>query len=135
MVACDVSTQPPWSMATSTITEPGFMRGSIARVTSFGAAAPGISTAPITRSAHSTSRSTLSRLENTVMTRAPSSRSIRRSASTLRSITTTCAPVPTAICAALEPTTPAPRMTMRAGGTPATPPSSTPMPPCARSRQ
>ncbi len=33
---------------------------------------------------------------------------MRRSASRLRSITTTCAPVPTAICAAFEPTTPAP---------------------------
>jgi hypothetical protein len=43
--------------------------------------------------------------------------------------------LPTAICAALEPTTPPPRMTMRADGTPATPPSRTPMPPCAFSRQ
>mgnify|MGYP000131460050 CR=1 FL=1 len=47
----DVSKHPPWSMATSTITAPGFIVESCARVTSFGAAAPGISTAPMTISA------------------------------------------------------------------------------------
>jgi hypothetical protein len=47
-------------MATSTITEPGFIASTICRVTSFGAAAPGISTPPITRSARSTCCSTLS---------------------------------------------------------------------------
>ena len=37
--------------------------------------------------------------------------------------------------AALVPTTPPPRTTTFAGGTPGTPPSSTPRPPCAISRQ
>ncbi len=43
--------QPPWSIATSTITAPFFITPSISRVTSFGARAPGTSTAPITTSA------------------------------------------------------------------------------------
>ncbi len=60
---------------------------------------------------------------------------MRRSASMLRSMTTTMAPEPTAICAALDPTTPAPRIAILAGGTPATPPSRMPIPPCAFSRQ
>ena len=51
VVGREVSKQPPWSMATSTITEPGSISRSMSRVTSFGALAPGISTEPITRSA------------------------------------------------------------------------------------
>ena len=51
VVPREVSKQPPWSMATSTSTAPGCMVPSCARVTSLGAAAPGISTAPITMSA------------------------------------------------------------------------------------
>ena len=47
----DVSKQPPWSMATSTTTAPRFMLAIISRFTSRGADAPGISTAPTTRSA------------------------------------------------------------------------------------
>ena len=58
VVACDVSKQPPWSIATSTTTAPSFMPRIISRVTSFGATAPGISTAPITRSASSTDAAT-----------------------------------------------------------------------------
>ena len=46
--------QPPRSMATSTTAAPGFIALTICRDTSFGAVAPGISTAPITRSADST---------------------------------------------------------------------------------
>ena len=45
MVGCEVSKQPPWSIATSTSTAPGRIDFSIARVTSFGALAPGTSTA------------------------------------------------------------------------------------------
>ena len=41
-------------MAMSTSTLPRFIVFSISRVTSFGAAAPGISTAPITRCARAT---------------------------------------------------------------------------------
>ena len=50
----EVSKQPPWSMAMSTRTEPRFIVLSMSRVTSFGAAAPGTNTAPITSSAYST---------------------------------------------------------------------------------
>ena len=60
MVACEVSKQPPWSMATSTSTAPGFIVASIVRVTSLGAAAPGTSTAPMTASAEATSSATAS---------------------------------------------------------------------------
>ena len=51
VVALEVSKQPPWSIATSTNTEPGFMAAICSRLRSLGAAAPGISTAPTTRSA------------------------------------------------------------------------------------
>ena len=43
--------QPPWSTATSTTTEPGFISLISSSVTSFGAFAPVTSTAPMTRSA------------------------------------------------------------------------------------
>src|SRR5438445_93697 len=46
-----VSTQPPWSTATSTITAPGFMSFKSSRRINRGALAPGRRTAPITRSA------------------------------------------------------------------------------------
>jgi hypothetical protein len=51
VVAREVSKQPPWSIEMSTSTEPRFIVLSMSRVTSFGAAAPGTSTAPITSSA------------------------------------------------------------------------------------
>ena len=51
VVALVVSKHPPWSTATSTTTLPGFIAPSISRVTSFGAEAPGISTAPTRTSA------------------------------------------------------------------------------------
>ena len=63
VVGCDVSKQPPWSMATSTSTEPGRMVRSISAVTSFGAREPLTSTAPITRSAAATRSSTAVRVE------------------------------------------------------------------------
>ena len=40
MVGREVSKQPPWSIDTSTSTEPGFIRDRWERFTSFGAAAP-----------------------------------------------------------------------------------------------
>ena len=52
-----------------------------------------------------------------------------------RSMIVTCAPMPTAMRAACVPTTPPPRITTSAGGTPGTPPSRTPRPPCSFSRQ
>src|SRR5215471_18034497 len=51
------------------------------------------------------------------------------------SSTVTCAPMPTAIVAALRPTTPPPRITTRPRRVPGTPPSSTPLPPRSFSRQ
>ena len=45
------SKQPPWSTAMSTSTEPGFICETSSLLTSLGAAAPGISTAPMTMSA------------------------------------------------------------------------------------
>ena len=50
-------------MATSTSTAPFFMPDSISRDTSFGAAAPGISTAPMTMSAEKHSSSSASTVE------------------------------------------------------------------------
>ena len=96
MVGREVSAQPPWSIATSTMTEPGFIALTVAAEISFGAAAPGISTVPITRSARRHTASTASRVENTVRTRAPSWFAMRRSASGLRSTTVTVAPMPDA---------------------------------------
>jgi hypothetical protein len=122
-------------MATSTITAPGFIALTVASLMSLGAAAPGMSTVPITRSARRHTASTASCVENTVRTRAPSSRDIRRNASGLRSTTVTVAPMPTLMTAACEPATPPPRITTSAGGTPGTPPSSTPRPPLPFSRQ
>jgi hypothetical protein len=61
VVAREVSQQPPWSIATSTMAAPGFMVASMARLTRFGASAPGTSTAPITMSASATSSSVLLR--------------------------------------------------------------------------
>ena len=57
-----------------------------------------------------------------------------RSRFRLRSMMVTCAPMPTAILAALVPTTPPPRMTTLAGATPGTPPSRMPRPPLGASR-
>ena len=45
-----VSTQPPWSTATSTITEPSFIVATISSVTRTGARAPATRTAPTRRS-------------------------------------------------------------------------------------
>ena len=52
-----------------------------------------------------------------------------RSRLRLRSMMVTCAPMPSAILAALVPTIPPPRITTLAGATPGTPPSRMPRPP------
>ncbi len=54
VVGCESSKQPPWSIAMSTRTLPGFIRETSSLVTSFGALAPGMSTAPMTGSASTT---------------------------------------------------------------------------------
>lgn len=105
------------------------MRHSMSRVTSRGALAPTISTAPITRSASATVHSTLYRLDATVLTRPPKTSSRRRSRSRSMSRTVTSAPMPAATLAALVPTTPAPRIVTLPGSTPATPARRTPRPP------
>ena len=121
-------------MAMSTRTEPGRIAATISALTSLGAAAPGISTAPITRSAAATSRSIASVVEYSVLMRPPqrSSSCIRRGSE--RSITTTSASSPIAMRAALVPDTPPPSTTTRPGATPGTPPSRIPAPPCVRMR-
>jgi hypothetical protein len=58
VVGRESSKQPPWSIEMSTRTLPGFIRDTSSLETSIGAFAPGTSTAPITRSASSTARST-----------------------------------------------------------------------------
>ncbi len=131
MVGLLVSKQPPWSIEMSTSTAPFSIRRTMSRVTSFGAAAPVTSTAPMTRSAWITRRSTASIVEYAVSIWLPNCTSSSRRRRRERSTTVTCAPSPTAICVALVPATPPPRMTTRAGATPGTPPSSTPKPPFA----
>ena len=110
MVGREVSAQPPWSMATSTITEPGFIAFTVCAEMSFGAVAPGTRTVAMTRSARRHTVSTTSRVENSVRTRFPNCAARRRNASGLRSSTVTSAPMPEAIKAALLPATPPPRI-------------------------
>src|SRR5262245_21643957 len=92
-------------MAISTMTEPAFIALTVSLVISFGAAAPGISTDAITRSARRHSVSIASLVENTVRTRAPSWLATRRSTSGFRSTTVTVAPIPALISAAWLPAT------------------------------
>src|SRR5215472_3632753 len=58
-------------MEMSTSTAPGFMVFTMARVTSFGAAAPATRTAPMTRSASRTSRSMVAVVEYAVRSAGP----------------------------------------------------------------
>jgi hypothetical protein len=75
VVPREVSKQPPWSMAMSTSTEPWRICRTMSRVTSLGAAAPGTSTAPITRSAVMTLLSMESTVEKMVLSMGPNCRS------------------------------------------------------------
>src|SRR5205085_1971970 len=127
--------QPPWSIEMSTMTEPGFIARTNWRRTSFGAAAPGTSTAPIRRSAETTSRSMFSTVENSVCSCEPNCMSSSYRRGSERSMTVTCASRPIAIRAALVPETPPPKMTTLAAATPGTPPSRIPSPPRPSSRQ
>ena len=95
--------QPPWSIATSTSTEPGFMPSIMSSVITVGARPPGTSTAPITRSASATVRSTAPRLEASVMMRPLWIWSTQRSRSRFLSSRTTSASMPAAIHAAFQP--------------------------------
>ena len=115
-------------MATSTITEPFFIATRSCRVTSRGALAPGISTAPTTRSACRICSRTVWASLYSVCTFAGITSSRYRSRSRFTSISMTFAPSPAATFAALVPTTPAPRITTCAGETPGTPPSRIPRP-------
>src|SRR6266540_2871744 len=92
-------------MAMSTMTEPGFIALTVSAVINFGAAAPGIRTEAITRSARRHSVSIASLVENTVRTRAPSWVDTRRNTSGLRSMTVTVAPIPALMRAAWLPAT------------------------------
>src|ERR1039457_6389910 len=94
-----VSTQPPWSMATSITAAPGFMVSTMARVTTCGVRLPATSTAPITTSAEATNAATDSLSARQVSTVGMRSISLRSfSAST--SSTVTCAPAAQAARAA-----------------------------------
>ena len=108
------STEPPWSIAQSTMTAPGRIERTIASVTTTGARPPGTSTAPMTRSASATARSTARRLLASVMIRPLWIWSTQRSRSRLRSKSRTSASMPCAIHAAFHPTLPAPITTTRA---------------------
>ena len=130
MVAREFSKQPPWSIAMSTSTEPGRMDSTISAVTSFGAAAPGISTEPITRSASATVSPMFRWDEASVRIRPWWTASSCASRSREMSRTVTSAPMPAAITAAASPATPPPITATRARRVPGTPPISTPEPPC-----
>jgi len=134
VVAFDVSKQPPWSIATSTITAPGFMILSISLVTSLGALVPGINTAPTTTSACLRSSRTVAGLENRLKQFAGITSLKYRSRSRFISRIYTLAPRPQAILAALMPTIPPPSTTTLPGSTPGTPPNNTPWPPWDVSR-
>src|SRR5437660_760695 len=99
----------------STITEPGFMVRTMSSVTMVGARPPGTRTAPMTRSASATARSTAPRLDARVMIRPLWIWSTKRSRSRLRSSRRTSACMPWAIHAAFQPTLPAPSTRTRAG--------------------
>ena len=101
VVGREVSKQPPWSIATSTTTAPSFIPAIISRVTSFGASAPGIRTAPITRSAFSTDAAISSRELMSSVTRPDRISSRCRIRSIERSRIVTWAPRPSAMIAAL----------------------------------
>ena len=116
------------------MTDPFFIRLTIWRVTSFGADAPGISTPPITKSASAVARAMEYEFDACVRTTPPKMSSSSRSRFRLTSMIVTSAPMPAAIFAAFVPTTPPPMITTLAGGTPGTPPSSTPRPPFSFSR-
>ena len=62
----DVATQPPWSIAMSTITDPGRIEATISSDTITGAFAPGSRTLPITASASRTRCSSVSRSDISV---------------------------------------------------------------------
>ena len=121
-------------MEMSTSTEPSRISRTSSALTSFGARAPGTSTAPTTRSASRTYSLVVVAFAMIVFAR-PSKRSAsQRSRETLLSRMATSAPRPRAMVAALAPAIPPPMTTTRAGATPGTPPSSTPRPPvvCCR---
>ncbi len=90
-----------------------------------------MSTAPITMSASTSTSSICSRFDIASVTRPSSAISSSRIRSTDLSSTHTSACIPSAMIAALSPTTPPPSTTTFAGGTPGTPPSRMPRPPCA----
>src|SRR5699024_11637166 len=88
----DVSKMPPWSIATSTTTEPSGICFTISSVTNFGALAPGISTAPTTKSDSFTASAMVNGDDIIVCTEEPNSTSISRSLSGFKSNIVTSAP-------------------------------------------
>src|SRR5690242_14224752 len=111
------------------MTDPFFIVPIISRVTSFGAAAPGIKTPPINRSACVTASAMCALFEASVCTVPRKMSSSCRSRSRFVSRSVTRAPRPTAIFAAFVPTTPPPMMTTSPGSTPGTRPRRMQRPP------
>src|SRR3954471_22906714 len=111
------------------------MPRTISRVISFGATAPGMSTAPITTSASRSDSSIWSVEDITRLTRPERTSSRCRMRSIERSRMVTLAPRPGAMTAALYPPTPPPITPTRPGATPGTPPSKRPRPPSGFSRK
>ena len=124
-----VSTQPPWSTATSTITAPFFINLRSSRLISIGAFAPGKSTAPIIRSLSLSIFSIFASVQYNVVMREPNMSSRYSSLLALISRIVTSAPIPVAILQAFVPTTPPPIIETLPRLTPGTPPNSTPLPP------
>ena len=115
-------------MEISTSTLPRFILRNIARVISFGAFAPGNSTAPISRSQSGINSIKFASLEYSVC-KLSIARSRNRKRSTSISRIVTSARRPFAIRMAFTPEVPPPTTTTLPGKTPGTPPSSTPLPP------
>src|ERR671930_1041555 len=104
VVGRDVSQQPPWSMETSQMTPPGRIDLTIGSVITFGALAPGTSTAPTTRSACATHSANRVGVETSSSSDPDSTVWSSRSRDTEVSSSCTWAPTPSAIAAALYPT-------------------------------
>ena len=111
------------------------MSRSISRVTRMGARSPRTATAPSTRSAKESAFSMFGRVASMVVTGEGRWPAALRRWATLTSRRVTCAPRPSAARAAERPSTPAPRTTKFAGGTPGTPPRRMPLPPNSFSRR
>lgn len=133
-VGRELSREPPWSMAMSTMTEPGFIERRVLREMSLGALAPGMRIEEMVRSASEMRESMLCGLEIRVETFLGIQWESVRRWSRLISRRKTWAPRFAAVIAACEPAEPAPMTRTLPGGVPGTPPRRMPRPPFSFSR-